>query len=390
MNVNLSTSISQYKANFSKPPVKATFEGWSPATKNAKKINQIVDLIKSPEIKRIAVLGHSNPDDDAVSSSLAINQMLKSLGKDSDVILEEVNKVKYSHLSGFKDVKFITKNSIPFINQKRFGNYDLVITVDTPNKSLLPKGLIHSVLKNAKHTVKIDHHPIYKATDDFADINLVDTDLSSAAQLVMQFAKPLNFNMTKEHTDILLTGMLGDTSNFKFQKNPVTDESDRLLLLSKGSDQNILYKKITDYNLPADVVDFSNNLTKQIKASEDKNIKYVLINDKDAEKINNSKNLQINLSKIKNTLFKTMGKDNHSSVQMIVTPSKDYTSFQIHSDNIDLTDVYKQFNIYQGITSGGHPRAGIVRIPGNVTKEKLDTILTAVNKQILEQTAVVN
>ena len=69
-------------------------------------IDKIKDEIYNAE--NIIILTHEMPDGDAIGSSLAMYNGLKSLGKNVDVVIENASKV-FSFLTGYSDIKTESK-----------------------------------------------------------------------------------------------------------------------------------------------------------------------------------------------------------------------------------------------------------------------------------------
>ena len=68
----------------------------------------------------ILIVTHEFPDGDAISSSLAMNLVLKKLGKNVDVVIPKCPKL-YNFLPSSEDIKIAGRENAP---------YDLAIAVD--------------------------------------------------------------------------------------------------------------------------------------------------------------------------------------------------------------------------------------------------------------------
>ena len=72
-----------------------------------------------------------------------------------------------------------------------------------------------SYLQKTIFLIKIDHHP---PLDDYGNINLVDTEVSSCSELIYNFYTYLNkkygIRLNDEAAKLLYLGIVGDTEDF--------------------------------------------------------------------------------------------------------------------------------------------------------------------------------
>jgi len=143
-----------------------SFRGWKPESdKNADIINKMVEVIKSPDINKIAVSGHQSPDGDSIGSCIACATMLhKATGKDVDCFIFGPLPKRYDFLK--EDMEGVNIIEVPRNKEtssqslaKKHGQYDLAVSVDTSQTHLIDPNYYHGIFKNAEHTLKIDHHP---------------------------------------------------------------------------------------------------------------------------------------------------------------------------------------------------------------------------------------
>lgn len=211
------------------------FKGWCHSRKNAIPIKQIVDLIKSTDVNRIAVFAHKRIDIDGAATELALAQMIReATGKTVDVfVLKPLEKKlkfleKYGHFNIVNEILGEHCSEQQII--KKFGTYDLALSVDTASSTLFDEKLYNALFKKAKHKVKIDHHPVKPANknepnknEHYADINFVDESKESAAQVVMEMAKALGLNTRRIRPQIrhcLMAGLVSDSRQFALARTP--------------------------------------------------------------------------------------------------------------------------------------------------------------------------
>lgn len=247
---NLHTSNNYYgiKKNFSTDTNTTTqpqpqtnsiaFKGWGAADANRYFINKIAGIIKDEAIKKMAIVAHFNPDEDAVSGSLMLKQLIKkSTGKDADVIMLNPLAEKHRYIDPNNTIKVInnTPDAHPSIEevQKTYGNYDAIFAVDVATERQLDKEILEGIIKPSKKNnpksvfVDIDHHK--KTEGEFADVTLVDTTRKSVTQLLMQFTKALGVDISDpEISKLAATGLIGDSRQFRNLTPGALQDAERL------------------------------------------------------------------------------------------------------------------------------------------------------------------
>jgi len=272
-------------------PIYPTFCGYTPDLGNTLIINQIANIIKSEAVKKIAIAAHSFPDGDAIGSMLALKRMIeKSTGKKPDAFIlyplphnikfidpnNEINVIKdlFPNQEG-GNTREVAKELL-----RNFGKYDLVLAVDTSNISLFDKEIQLGILEPSKRVIKIDHHPAPKGDDkefNYGNINFVDSKKESAAQVIMQFAKPLGLKIDdigNNISDPLSLGIITDSVQFKAARGQeiFADVS----TLSKTSRINSIIEKSSQF-LPEEFTAFRKIISEKIQFSDDGEIAFFII-----------------------------------------------------------------------------------------------------------------
>lgn len=216
-----------------------SFKGWSPDAHNAKDIYKIVKLIKKKSVNRIALFSHYGPDGDSIGSILALKRMIeKATGKKVDALVLDSLHASFKNFDPTNEITVLSdifaqkiekeKISVQDITaqevKEKFGDYDLAIVLDTPEKITVDSQFA-ALIDSAKHKVKIDHHAAPKGISsniaNYGEVNLVDSGKESATLLVMQFARPLGLKLkaiTKEIAEALALGVVTDTAQYEFTK----------------------------------------------------------------------------------------------------------------------------------------------------------------------------
>lgn len=167
--------------------------------KNQILFEEIYNKIK--ENKKIIIHRHERPDPDAYGSQGALAEIITENFPEKEVIV--VGKESPS-LSFLFNTEVVTEEDY---------NDALVIVTDTANFDRIDGKLF----SRNNFLIKIDHHP---PLDNYGDINLVDTEVSSCSELIYNmytyFKDKYNLKLTDEAAKLMYVGIVGDTGRFLF------------------------------------------------------------------------------------------------------------------------------------------------------------------------------
>ena len=164
---------------------------------------QILGIEKAiKKYNKIAIFRHVMPDFDALGTQMGLYNFIKD------------------NFPG-KDVKVLGDNHVTFtprlfpemdrIGDSWFNEPFLAIIVDVSNKSRIADPRF----QKADFIIKIDHHP---NVEDFANINIVDTTMAAASELLVSIL--LNFKgkyvLSKESATNFYVGIAGDSGRFQY------------------------------------------------------------------------------------------------------------------------------------------------------------------------------
>lgn len=154
-------------------------------------------LKKIKQYNTIVIARHIGPDPDAVSSQIALR----------DVILNAYPHKKV-YAVGSPVAKFKYLGTLDKFTDDMYEN-SLLIVVDVPDK-----GRVDGVNPDLfKESIKIDHHPFL---EEFCTIEWIDDTASSAAQMVADLIFKSHFKITEEIASKLFIGIVSDTNRFLF------------------------------------------------------------------------------------------------------------------------------------------------------------------------------
>lgn len=204
------------------------------------KIEAFKELLSKP--KKVVILSHTNPDGDAIGSSLALSQVLKQCGHSVHCILP--NRFPY-YLKWMPccDELIIHSQDKIGIAQSVIEAADVVICADMSSLSRL-EALTEIIAANRKaKRVLIDHH--LSPSDEF-DLVFSFPESSSTAYLVYEILKAAYGTEVFDQNiaTLLYVGMITDTGNFAF--STINAELFRAAadLLETGIDVPTIYNNV--------------------------------------------------------------------------------------------------------------------------------------------------
>ena len=204
------------------------------------KIEALKELLSQP--KKVVILSHTNPDGDAIGSSLALSQVLKLRGHTVNCILP--NRFPY-YLKWMPccDELIIHAQDKIGIAQSVIAAADVVICADMSSLSRL-EALTEIIAANTTaKRILIDHH--LSPSDEF-DLVFSFPESSSTAYLVYEILKAAFGTEVFDQTiaTLLYVGMITDTGNFAFSTiNPQLFRA-AADLLETGIDVPTIYNNV--------------------------------------------------------------------------------------------------------------------------------------------------
>ncbi len=196
--------------------------------------NSILAEIK--RANRILINAHRNPDLDSLGSATALYQALIRMGKKTALIC--------SHLipENFKFLKDADKVMTVDFSSFDFSSYDLFLIADSGSYDVVT-GSKEIKLPDVKKIV-IDHHKTNNFTDVY--LRLLDEKASSTAEIVYNLFSDWNFEIDKDISTSLFSGIAGDTVFFKYGKSAQLTFKIASELLDLGADKNRLVDQVFD------------------------------------------------------------------------------------------------------------------------------------------------
>ena len=176
-------------------------------------INLLRELLSKPS-QKIVVLSHTNPDGDAVGSSIAWGEALRRLGHTVTCVVPNKYPYYLDWMTGISDV-VIFKTDSKGRTAAAVAEADVIFCLDFHSLSRLDAlGDMIAANTTAKR-VLIDHH--LDPSEQF-DIMFSHPESSSTCYLVYKLIEALwgAESVTASQAEVLYVGMMTDTGNFSF------------------------------------------------------------------------------------------------------------------------------------------------------------------------------
>lgn len=192
---------------------------------NKKTAEKILSEIQ--KAKNILLALHVSPDGDCLASVLAMDLVLRKMGKKVKIIsYSQIN----DRLSYFNQFSSVNKIEIEDFSEINFSKFDLFIALDTAQERMITRSLYPKLPANIK-TINIDHHV---TNPKFGDINLILSS-SSTSEIIYTLLEFWKIPISKNLAKILFGGIFSDTGCFQY---PMTSPQTFLIasdLLNKGA-----------------------------------------------------------------------------------------------------------------------------------------------------------
>ncbi|WP_088322849.1 DHH family phosphoesterase [Polaribacter tangerinus] len=199
-------------------------------------------FLKKP--RNIVIVGHRNPDGDAMGATLALYHYLKKKGHLPTVVVPNEYPDFLHWLPGSENTyRFNWQNSQ---SQKAINNSEIIFLLDFNALHRVGTDMQSTLEKYPNDFAMIDHH---QQPDDVKYM-YSDVSICSTCQMVYQFID-LNNDLHLIDKDIatcLYTGIMTDTGSFRYRST--TSKTHRIIadLIEKGAENDKIHNNVYDSN----------------------------------------------------------------------------------------------------------------------------------------------
>ena len=218
------------------------------------------------ENEKVIIMGHVNPDIDALGSALGIYRLAKSLGKETYIAIStdgSALKTAGEELKNSEEYKEILINKE--IAENKMTENTLLIIVDTNKKNYVE---FPSLLEKTNKIAIIDHHRRSAEYIEQSILTFQEVYASSASELVTELLQytEVQCNLNDIETECLYAGIMMDTKNFTFKTGVRTFEAAAylrrcgvdIIKVKKWFQSDLeTYRKITDIVKTTEIINNS-------------------------------------------------------------------------------------------------------------------------------------
>jgi len=189
-----------------------------------KKNNTINDIANQlMKAGSILIFPHILMDGDTLGSSIALCRALKSMGKESHILIED-------KIPGY--LQFLDDGSCTF-DVEVIREPDVCICIDCADIERF--ALRKQKFLQGKATLCIDHH---KTSECFADYNYIDSSAAAAAEIIYELLNEMGAEIDKISGEALYAAIITDTGNFQYTNTRVESHLITVDLFDLGIDRS--------------------------------------------------------------------------------------------------------------------------------------------------------
>jgi bifunctional oligoribonuclease and PAP phosphatase NrnA len=298
----------------------------------ADSLKPLADEIRATD--RFLLTTHERPDGDALGSLLALHHILKGLGKDS--------------------VMFLAAKEFPLPVEYRFLPLEevfheppadladrVVVFLDCGNIDRMP---VEWLQGDDARILNVDHH---HDNTRFGDVNVVDTEASSTAEIVFRLAGELGVELTPEIASALYVGLVTDTGRFMYENTDAAAHRMAAALIEAGVDVNDIYRRLYE-RVPIDKLRLVARALEKIERFDDGTLTLTYLSAEDYRASGASEVLTEGiidfLRAVEGTLVAAMVRDKSEAASRKV-------SLRSVDDSVDVSRIAREMG------GGGHARA---------------------------------
>ena len=153
--------------------------------------------------RRFLITSHRNPDGDALGSGIALQKIIRKLGKEASVIVRDGFSKPLHNIPGAREVAVSDTLPADYPNA-----YDAVFTMECPEVARTGYNILPSP------AVNIDHH---LGNEMYGEINYLDLEAPSVGEMVLQLNRHhLNVPLDPDMATAMYVSLATDTGFFRY------------------------------------------------------------------------------------------------------------------------------------------------------------------------------
>lgn len=163
----------------------------------------------------VIIMGHKRPDADAFGAAVGVYRLVKTLGKNAHIVINEVTSAIRPIIAGFKGNSVYGDDMI-ITSEQAIGsmNDSTLVTVVDVNKPSMTE--CEELLALTKSVVVFDHHRETNEKIDNATLSYIEPYASSACEMVAEMLQYIDekVKVRPMEADAMYAGIVIDTDNF--------------------------------------------------------------------------------------------------------------------------------------------------------------------------------
>ncbi|PIQ88098.1 MAG: hypothetical protein COV73_00625 [Candidatus Omnitrophica bacterium CG11_big_fil_rev_8_21_14_0_20_43_6] len=213
-------------------------------------LNEICRSIK--KYNSFLITAHISPEGDALGAVLGFYNLVRKLGKQGTIIIDDQLPGDYDFLPGFKQIKRLGEK----LSRLKF---DCLVALDCAD--LKRTGRVYKLNLANQPVLNIDHHI---SNQNFGDLNWVNPQVSSCSEMIYGLFKKLRLPIDKNTALVLYTGMMTDTGSFHYSNTSSSTFAAAAELVKSGINVAQAYRHAYE-NIPPQEVKLLLKILSKIK-----------------------------------------------------------------------------------------------------------------------------
>lgn len=232
--------------------------------------------------QRVVITTHTNPDADALGSSLGLYHYLRRLGHQVTVITPNQFPSYLAFLPDSKDIVVYEQHN--GLAKQLIADADIIFALDYNALSRV-KDMRKDIMENTRAVkLMIDHH---LQPEDFTQYTLSVIQASSTAELIFDFIRMIDHQaiIHQDMATCLYAGIIADTGRFKFSLSPKVFQTASSLLECQ-IDTEYINNQIFDCFSEDRLRLFGFSLLERMNVLNEYNTAYIYLSKKDMGQFN--------------------------------------------------------------------------------------------------------
>ncbi len=238
--------------------------------------------VKISQPSRILITTHSNPDGDAIGSSLALASYLKKKNHSVQVMIPDPYPDFLAWMKGCNEILVFSSDETAC--KEAIANAELIIAADYNSLSRL-NAAGQLVRQSTACKVLIDHH--LNPTEEF-ELQISISKISSTSELVYNFIEAMGdlHLLDKEIAECIYAGIITDTGSLSYSCNYIKTYLIMAELFRLGIDGEHLHRLIYDTYSESRLRLLGYSISDQLVVLPEFHTAYITLSKEDLERFN--------------------------------------------------------------------------------------------------------